>query len=183
MQKMDLVSCKFLCSLRRFYFLNGCTLMNSCIRPFWYGVGALLLEAYYILFGMMNSSVISKLILSDPNLTILNSISMAQKHVFQPSTILLIFLILNGFLVLLITGFYIIFIFKEFRNKKNLFVSFIVKLYISLFFIPSLYYSLKVGGVSGYLNFPLTVFLGNHQINRNIQLFYIQESEYYLLDK
>lgn len=165
---MDTIAYKFLSSLKRFYLLNGCALMKSCIRSFWNGVGALLFETYYVLFGMMNSSVISKLILSDPNLTFLNSMSMTQEHIFQRSTILLVFLLFNSSIILLTTGFYIIFICKEFRNKKSVFISFIVKLYLSLFFIPSLYYSLKVGGVSGYLNIPLTIFLGNH--HKNIKL-------------
>ena len=88
---------------------------------------------------------------------------MTQQHIFEHSTILLAFLTLNGLLVMLLIGIYFVFIFYEFKNKRNLFLSFIIKSYMPILFIPSLYYSIKVRGVCGYINIPLTFLLGNHQ--------------------
>jgi len=54
--------CKLIRSLRRFYLVNAHTLLKSYARPFWYGVASLLLEAYLVMFTMVNTSVIDKLV-------------------------------------------------------------------------------------------------------------------------
>jgi len=42
--------------------VNAHTLLKSYARPFWYGVASLLLEAYLVMFTMVNTSVIDKLV-------------------------------------------------------------------------------------------------------------------------